>query len=69
MRCQDAVLISASTRVEPAADLSPALREADKTFSTTCRYLPDFYTRVTRTNLYYLVTEAHDVNNLPKVVT
>jgi len=55
MRCQGAVLISASTRVDPAVDLRPALRAVDKDSSTSCRYHPGFYTRTT---LYCFVTEA-----------
>jgi len=53
--------------LEPAVGLHPALWTVDHTSSTTCRYLPGFYTG---TKLYCLVTEAHmGVSNLPRVVT
>ena len=42
--------------LEPAVGLHPALWTVDHTSSTTCRYLPGFYTGA---KLYCLVTEAH----------
>ena len=46
---------------EPAVGLNPALWTVDHTSSTTCRYLPGFYTG---TKLYCLVTEAHGCEQL-----
>jgi len=47
--------------LEPAVGLHPALWTEDHTSSTTCRYLPGFYTS---TKLYCLVTEAHGCEQL-----
>jgi len=42
--------------LEPAVGLHPRLWTADHTTSTTCRYLPAFYTD---TKFYCLVAETH----------
>jgi len=54
--CKQEVGKLRSRGLEPAVGLHPALWMVDHTSSTTCHYLPGFYTG---TKLYCLVTEAH----------